>query len=264
MATPALQDELLAVAQNAAAQAVELIHENRPSQLVRQTKSSTTDEVTQMDRASETLIRAIIERARPADSVIGEEGDPLEGTTDVTWWIDPIDGTTNYVYDYPGYAVSIAAQVGDEMYAGVVADPTHRRTYSAALARGSYCNGEPIHLPAETPELPKTLVATGFGYDPLDRAAQGEAVGKLLPQIRDIRRLGAAAPDLCLVASGRVDAYYERGLAMWDLAAGLLIASEAGAASGAIDGGPAKPDSVLVAHPTRFEELQILLNDVGA
>ncbi len=261
---PTLGRELLSVATKAAAAATELIFSNRPDHLERTNKSSPTDEVTQMDRASERLIREIIARDRPHDSVVGEEGDQLVGTSDVTWLIDPIDGTTNYVYDHPGYAVSIAALLDDRAVAGVVSDPTHARTYSAIAGGGSFCNGRPLQLPDESPEIARTLVATGFSYDPAVRAIQGKAVGKLLPVVRDIRRMGAAAVDLCSVASGRVDAYYERDLAPWDIAAGLLIAEEAGARSGAMDHGEARSDSVLVAHPDRFDELRELLKRIGA
>lgn len=238
--------------------------DNRPDHLERTNKSSPTDEVTQMDRASERLIREVIAHDRPFDSVIGEEDDPLVGTSDVTWLIDPIDGTTNYVYDHPGYAVSIAALLGERAIAGVVSDPTHTRTYSAIAGEGSFCNGRQLRLPDESPDIARTLVATGFNYDPAVRTIQGRAVAELIPVVRDIRRMGAAAVDLCSVASGRVDAYYEKGLSPWDLAAGLLIAAEAGARTGAMDHGEARADSVLVAHPDRFDELRELLQRIGA
>lgn len=271
---PDLPGELLAVALAAAEAATELIVQRRPLSLDRSNKSSLTDEVTQMDRASEALISDVIRRHRPDDSIVGEEDDPRPGTSDITWVVDPIDGTTNYIYDHPGFAVSIAACVsaGGEAnwmapggtLAAVVSDPTHSRTYSATLGGGATCDGVPLSLGPTSPELQRTLVATGFGYDPALRAIQGATVARILPRIRDIRRMGAAAVDLCSVASGRVDAYYERNLAPWDLAAGLLIATEAGAVASSIEGGPPGSDSILVAHPDRLAELQQLLAEAGA
>lgn len=261
----ALLDELAEIAHEAARAAVQLIHDERPERLEVRRKSSATDMVTEMDTASEHVIRAVIAARRPDDRVIGEEGGEQAGgsPSDVTWWVDPIDGTTNYVYDHPGYNVSIAAEIEGVTVVGVVADPTHARTYSAVLGRGAHCDDRRITVNDPVP-LAEQLVATGFGYDPQRRAAQGRVVAELLPRVRDIRRMGAAALDLCSVASGRVDAYYERGLSMWDLAAGALIATEAGARAGSIDAGPLVPASVLVAHPDSFEQLSALLVQLGA
>jgi myo-inositol-1(or 4)-monophosphatase len=223
-----------------------------------------------MDRASEALIRSIVLSHRPGDEIVGEEGGDEEGdgTTGVTWWVDPIDGTTNYVYDHPGYAVSIAAAVDGVTVAGVVADPTHDRTYHARLGAGAVCSPgrgpDRVLRLGPPPPLERALVATGFGYRAERRAAQGRVVAELLPRVRDIRRMGAAAVDLCSVAAGRVDAFYETGLSMWDLAAGELVAAEAGARLGAIEGGPARPGSVLAAHPDLFGPLQELLVSLGA
>ncbi len=266
-----LSEELLRVALRASSAAVELIHDRRPAHLSIDNKSTSTDMVTEMDRASEHLIRSIIAEHRPRDVVVGEEGGEIapevgSGMTDgsgVTWWVDPIDGTTNYVYDHPGYNVSIAAGTSAGTLVAVVADPTHGRTYSARAGHGARCDDRPLRLGPAAP-LDHTLVATGFAYDPARRGRQGAVVAQLLPQVRDIRRMGAAALDLCSVAAGRVDAYYEVGLSVWDLAAGALIAEEAGARLGAIDGGPVEPASVLVAHPDRFDELQALLSGLGA
>ncbi|MFN7151803.1 MAG: inositol monophosphatase family protein, partial [Microthrixaceae bacterium] len=215
-ADDALSQELLQVALRAAAAAVELIHDRRPAQLSIDNKSTATDMVTEMDRASEQLIRSIIAEERPHDVVVGEEGGevaPEDGSgaadgSGVTWWVDPIDGTTNYVYDHPGYNVSIAAGTSTGTLVGVVADPTHGRVYSARAGHGARCDDRPLRLGAAAP-LSHTLVATGFAYDPARRGRQGAVVAELLPQVRDIRRMGAAALDLCSVASGRVDAYYE-------------------------------------------------------
>ncbi|MCP4436812.1 MAG: inositol monophosphatase [Actinomycetia bacterium] len=260
---PDLTAELLDVALQAASAAAELVHGSRPADLTVETKSSATDHVTNMDRSSEALVRRIIQRRRPADAVIGEEDGGTATDTGVTWWVDPIDGTTNYVYDHPGYAVSVAAWVDGQPVAAVVEDPTHGRTYSASRDMGAFCNGERLQLGAPPP-LSQMLVATGFGYDPARRSNQGQVVASILADIRDIRRMGAAAVDLCSVAAGRVDAYYEVGLSWWDLAGGLLVAMEAGAAVEAIEGGPPRPGSVLACHPDRTAELRDLLLTAGA
>jgi myo-inositol-1(or 4)-monophosphatase len=264
----ALLDELLEVAGLAADAAVELIHTNRPAEFAVDRKTTPTDMVTEMDTASEALIRSVILGRRPGDVIVGEEGGEVGGggpsdAQQVRWLVDPIDGTTNYVYDHPGYNVSIAATLGGRTVAAVVADPTHARTYRAALGRGAWCNERRLHLGDAAP-LDRALVATGFAYDPARRARQGAVLAGLIARIRDVRRMGAAALDLCSVAAGRVDAYYEAGLGPWDLAAGALVAEEAGARTGTLDGGPLRPESVLVAHPDRFEELRDLLVELGA
>jgi myo-inositol-1(or 4)-monophosphatase len=267
---PDPERSLLDVAMQAARAAVEVIHDNRPDTLRVATKSSATDHVTHMDLASEDVIRDVIARSRRHDAVLGEEHGGEIDPDRVTWVVDPIDGTTNYLYDHPGYAVSIAAWAGDAPVVGVVADPTHSRTYWAARGSGSHCrangpgSGDDLRLSiADPPPLDEMLVATGFGYDRKMRGLQGSVVASLLPRIRDVRRMGAAALDLCSVAAGRVEAYYEVGLSIWDLAAGWLVATEAGAAVEAIEGGPPRPGSVLVAHPERIGELRALLMDCG-
>jgi len=268
---PPTASELLDIALRAADAAVELLRD-RPGALEVTTKSSSTDLVTQMDRASEAKIRSTIAETRPDDVVVGEEMGGAEtgsgaarGASPVTWWVDPIDGTTNYVYDHPGWNVSIAAAVGGTVVAGVVADPTHGRTYRATLGGGATCDDRPGPLRlAEPPVLGHALVATGFSYAPDQRHRQGLVVAEMLPRVRDIRRMGAAALDLCSVASGRVDAFFEAGLSTWDFAAGALIAQEAGARVGSIDGGPVRPGSVLAAHPVLFDQMVDLLREIGA
>jgi myo-inositol-1(or 4)-monophosphatase len=259
--------ELLALALRAASAAVELVHRNRPADLGVAAKSTATDLVTRMDTASEALIREILLGGRPQDTVVGEEGDDTVGTSGVTWWVDPIDGTTNYVYDHPGYAVSIAGEHDGRTVAGVVADPTHHRTYGAVRGAGAWCGPGDGTDPAgrqrlrlgAAPPLEQALVATGFSYDAATRARQGAVAAGLLPRVRDLRRMGAAALDLCSVGAGRVDAYYEEGLSPWDMAAGVLVAEEAGARLGAVDGGDVRAGSVLAAHPDLFEPLRDLL-----
>lgn len=202
------------------------------------TKSSLADVVTAADGAAERLITAALRAARPNDGILGEEGASIEGNSGITWVVDPIDGTVNYLYDLPGYAVSIAATVEDgaagtmadgrRAVAGAVYVPTLDELFEAYEGGGARLNGRTLHM-QEAPELALSLIATGFGYTAERRAEQAEILRHVLPQVRDIRRLGAAAADLCNLAAGRIDAYYERGLQPWDYAAGVLIARESGA-----------------------------------
>ncbi len=256
--------DILGLARRLAADARELLLEGlrRPA-LETRTKSSATDLVTEADRASERLIVAGIEAARPGDGVRSEEGASAAAESGYRWLIDPIDGTTNYVYGHPGFAISIAVEREGEVVVGVVDDPLHGDVFTAIRGRGAHRNEEPIAT-SEATELAQALVATGFGYDPARRRAQAEVVVRLIGEVRDIRRMGAAAVDLCSVACGRVDAYYERGLNDWDLAAGALIALEAGAKVGAIAAERPLPDSLVAAPPALYEPLRKLLVAAGA
>lgn len=261
--------ELCELALDAATRAAELITAGRPSALRIDQKSTHTDSVTQMDLAAEALIRSVIDAERPGDQFLGEESatKPLRPRAgEVTWIVDPIDGTTNYIYDLPGYNISIAAAIGDQVVAAVVADPSHNRVYRAQLGAGAFCNDMRLELPASRPDLTldTALIATGFGYSAEMRARQGTVVAALLPRIRDIRRFGAAALDLCHVASGRVDGYFEVNLGPWDLAAGALIATEAGAVVAALTDHLPLPQSVIAAHPTVFDELKAALVGLDA
>lgn len=199
------------------------------------TKSTRTDPVTVADTESEQLIRELLAGVRPDDAILGEEeGGAAEISPGVRWVVDPIDGTVNFLYGVPAYAVSVAAQVDGVSVAGAVVDVAREVTYAAARGTGAWCwepgAGEPRRLRANPiDDVALALVATGFAYTPGRRRAQGALIGRLLPQIRDVRRMGAAALDLCMVASGAVDAHVEHGLAPWDWAAGGLIAAEAGA-----------------------------------
>ena len=192
------------------------------------TKSSRTDMVTEMDLASEASIVAGLRRARPHDAILGEEGAASEGTTGVRWVIDPLDGTTNYLYGFPSFAVSIAAERDGDTVVGVVHDPLHVETFTAVAGRGARRNGQPLRVGGAT-DLGTSLVGTGFAYQAGRRALQAAVLTTVLPAVRDVRRAGAAALDLCWVACGRLDAFYEQGLAPWDRAAGALVAAEAGA-----------------------------------
>ncbi len=248
--------ELRELASGLAVEAGELIESMRSEvDMAGDTKSSATDVVTAADKASEAFIMERLLAARPDDSILGEEGGDVHGTSGVRWLIDPIDGTTNYVYDIPAYSVSIGAEFDDEMIAGVVYEPKSNTCYEASIGSGAFRNGEPITCNAKA-ELATALVATGFGYSPERRAGQAEVLVSLLPDVRDIRRFGSAALDLCAVADGRVDAYYEKGLNPWDLAAGWLIATEAGAIAGDLRDGPPSPEFVLAGGPALFELLR--------
>lgn len=236
------------------------------------TKSTETDVVTYADRAAERLITAALLEARPDDGLLGEEGASRESKTGITWVIDPIDGTVNYLYNIPMYAVSIAATVEDPKafsdgrrpIAGAVNNPATGQLYHAWEGGGAYLNNEPIQVSSPR-DLALSLVATGFGYTAERRAEQAAVVAELLPRVRDIRRIGAAAYDLCQLAAGSLDAFYERGLNPWDFAAGALIAQEAGArVLGGEPGALPGQEMLLLAPPGLAEELQQFLMEHSA
>lgn len=229
---------------------------------VMHTKSSPTDVVTAMDTASERLLRTTLLGARPDDGFLGEEGSDDVGTSGVRWVVDPIDGTVNYLYDIPQYAVSIAAELDGEVVVGVVHNPVSGETFTALRGGGAWLNGDAIRISAQT-ELSLALVGTGFGYSAERRARQAEVAAALLPLVRDIRRFGSAALDLCFLACGRYDAYYEQGLNPWDLAAGGLVASEAGAQLGGAHGAPAGSPLVIAASPALFDALHELVAELA-
>jgi myo-inositol-1(or 4)-monophosphatase len=260
----AAPEQLLALATDVATRAARLLVEAQGRERTSvATKSSRTDMVTEMDRASEQLIARELLTARPADGIVGEEGSARVGTSGLRWVVDPIDGTTNYLYGFPGWSVSIAAEDDEGVVAGVVVDPSHRDVFSATRGGGARRNGEPIRCSAQT-VLAETLVATGFNYQADQRRRQAEILVALLPQVRDIRRMGSASLDLCSVACGRVDAYYERGVSWWDIAAGSLIAAEAGAVVFSLDDGPVTGDSVMASAPGVAASLRELLHSLCA
>ena len=255
---------LLQLATSTAAEAASLIVEglSRARSMV-DTKTTGTDMVTEMDRASEALILGRLTDARPDDAVLGEEGTDRVGTTGVRWIVDPIDGTTNYLYGHAGFAVSIAAEIDGVITVGVVHDPLHGEVFTAIRGAGAHRNGTSIAASSET-ELARALVATGFSYEADRRRRQAAVLGQIIGSVRDIRRMGAASVDLCSVACGRVDAYYERGLQPWDHAAGALIATEAGARVENLRGGAPEFDFCLAAPPAIFDALRGLLIDADA
>lgn len=264
MVDPADADALCALAEEAARAAGALLLEHLDQ--VRtdvQTKSSGTDMVSEVDRAAEALIVEHLLGTRPDDGMVGEEGTNRTGSSGVQWIVDPLDGTTNYLYGLAGFGVSIAAEADGEVVAGVVLDVVRDELFAAVRGAGATKDGRPIQTsPAR--HLATALVATGFSYDSDRRARQASALVAVLPRVRDIRRFGAAAVDLCSVACGRVDAYFERGLAPWDLAAGGLIAAEAGAVVTDFHGGPARAGSVVAAAPGIAADLLELLVTAGA
>jgi myo-inositol-1(or 4)-monophosphatase len=221
-------------------------------------KSSATDLVTAADHASEALVRSMLATHRPDDAILGEEGGATAGTSGCTWVVDPLDGTTNYVYDFPAWAVSIAVVDATGGLAGAVHDPLRSTTYSAARGLGAFVDEEPIRRRASGP-LAEALVGTGFAYSAAVRGVQARLLPTVLPEVRDIRRAGSAALDLCFLATGRLDAYYEAGLKPWDSAAGLLVAAESGCASAELDGIVAGERTLVAAPPELLEELVALL-----
>jgi myo-inositol-1(or 4)-monophosphatase len=226
-------------------------------------KSTATDLVTEMDQWAEAHITEALLAARPDDSVLGEEGVDHVGTSGVSWSIDPIDGTINFIHGLPSFCVSIAAVVEGLSVAGVVASPLHREVFTAALGSGAFCNDEPIAC-ATPLSLARSVVGTGFGYDPARRRRQAEVLVRVIDQIADVRRSGSAALDLCRVACGRLDAYWEVGLNPWDLAAGSLIATEAGARCEGFDGGPPDHRGTICAPENTFGAFAALLHEADA
>ncbi|MFJ5211171.1 inositol monophosphatase family protein [Streptomyces nigra] len=267
--TDAPPSDLLALAREAARRAGDLLRDGRPADLaVAATKSSPIDVVTEMDIAAEKLITDVISGRRPQDGFLGEEGAATEGTSGVRWVIDPLDGTVNYLYGLPTWSVSIAAERDGETVAGVVAAPMRGETYYAVRGGGACATGpwegERRLACRPTAPLDQALVSTGFNYVSEVRTHQAEVARRLIPLLRDIRRSGSAAIDLCDLAAGRLDGYYERGLNAWDVAAGDLIAREAGAVTGGRPGERPSRDLTVAATPGVFEPLQRLLEDFGA
>jgi myo-inositol-1(or 4)-monophosphatase len=250
--------ELIDIATKAAHEAGSLVSSAQNGALELTTKSSPTDFVTQVDCASERLIREIILTARPEDGMVGEEGTQRPSRSGVSWLVDPIDGTTNYLRGLPNYSISIAARRAGRTVAGVVYDPTLDETFSATQGQGAARNGQPISCSRAV--FAGAIIGTGFSYSSPERARQAEVLRALLPAIGDIRRPGSAAISLCWVACGRLDAFYEVGLKPWDFAAGALIAAEAGAdvEETGLAGRPGP--LVIVSAPSLTARLRSMLN----
>lgn len=248
----------LALATELAREAGALALRMRRGVTVLDPKSSPTDVVTAADHAVEELLVTALAAARPEDGLLGEEGGASVGTSGVRWVVDPIDGTVNYLYGIPQWAVSIGVEDDEGAAVGVVFDPAKDELWQAVRGQGATLNGVPLRCSAVT-ELGQALVGTGFGYDARRRAAQSRVLPDLLPRVRDIRRLGSGALDLCSVAAGRLDAYYEQGLSPWDLCAGGLVARESGALVTGLRGREAGYDLVLAAGPGVHGALHDLL-----
>jgi myo-inositol-1(or 4)-monophosphatase len=277
------EGELLDVAHRAArAAAGELLPRWRKVHQV-STKSTATDPVTEADVAAEKAIRHLLARERPLDAILGEEGGDTPGAgvgkggarpSGLRWVVDPLDGTVNYMYGLPNFSVSVAVENSDETLAGVVLDPLTGSWYGATrngpalfFPTGARSTGGEVIGRSDCPDLSQALVATGFAYDAAVRRAQGAIVARLLPRVRDIRRAGSAALDMAWTGAGHLDAYYERGVKAWDIAAGALICTCAGlevrrlAAIAATDGSPELPEGVIVAAPELIDELEALITN---
>jgi myo-inositol-1(or 4)-monophosphatase len=218
-------------------------------------KSSPTDLVSEADHAAERLIRERLASARPGDGFLGEEGGDEVGTTGLRWVVDPLDGTINFLFRIPQWAVSIACEDASGTLAGVIYDPMRDELWSAERGGAALLDGRPISASTRT-DLATSLIATGFGYDAEIQRYQAEVVARLLPSVRDIRRLGSAALDLAWTAAGRYDAYFERGLNHWDLAAGELLCTRAGLAVRELEARPPAGTGVLVAPEALVDPLE--------
>lgn len=261
-----LLSDLLARARSAATAAANLLL-SPPADLGVQAKSTPTDAVTVMDKRSEQLLVSLLLDGRESDAILGEEGSDRPGTSGFRWVIDPIDGTVNYLYGLPGWSVAVGLEYDGVPIVGVVAVPTYGTTYFGARGMGSFRErgGQVQRVqPSQVTELAMSLTATGFGYAAERRAFQAEVLQTILPRIRDIRRAGSAAVDICWVADGSVDAFYEKGLNPWDFTASSVIASEAGVVLAGLDGREPNPDLTIAANPVLFAQFHDALKALGA
>jgi myo-inositol-1(or 4)-monophosphatase len=265
----AANNDLLDLATRIALEAGALAKQRRSEGVsVAASKSSSVDIVTEADRETEALIRRLIAEERPDDGFFGEESDASSSSSGLHWIVDPIDGTVNFLYGLPHYAVSIAVVEGEPdpltwtARAGAVFNPASGELFTATNGGGAFLGTEQIHV-APAVELSQALIATGFAYDSAMRGRQGAVVARLLPQVRDIRRYGTASLDLCFVAAGRMNAYFERTLSPWDHAAGALIAREAGARVSGLAGAAPSKEFIIAAEPTVADRLEELLLTLG-
>jgi myo-inositol-1(or 4)-monophosphatase len=249
------RDELLAVAVTAARAAGAVLLERYPHAARGvETKSSPTDLVSEADLAAERAVRQILADRRPDDGLLGEEGSDVAGSTGLRWVVDPLDGTVNYLFGIPQWCVSIAC----EGEIGVILDPLRDELFTVRNGQEALLDGEPLR-PSRRHDLGTALVATGFGYRSEVRASQAAVAARLLPQIRDIRRMGSAALDLAWTAAGRYDAFYEYGLNPWDLAAGALLCASAGLEVRHLAPLPATGPGILVAPASLVDELAAIV-----
>jgi myo-inositol-1(or 4)-monophosphatase len=247
----------LELAERAARAAGEVLlsYYGRPPEGV-ESKSSATDLVSDADREAERAIRELLEAERPQDGLVAEEGSRADAASGRRWVVDPLDGTINFLYGFPAWAVSVALEDADGALLGVVHSPIHGETFRAVRGGGAFLGDRKLRVGPARP-LEQALVATGFSYEPDRRAVQAEVIGELLPRARDIRRAGAAALDLAWVAAGRVDAFFERGLHHWDWAAGRLLVEEAGGTIATLDGD--WPGMIAASNDELLAELRALV-----
>jgi myo-inositol-1(or 4)-monophosphatase len=263
-------DGLLDLARDIAVRAAEFaLDARRAGVSVAATKSTPTDVVTAADRDTEALIRSFILDARPDDGIVGEEDAEHIGTSGIDWVVDPIDGTVNFLYGIPAWAVSIAVvegagggDVGGTTLAGVVINPVTGELFEASAGGGARLAGRELAVNTDVP-LASALIGTGFSYAAERRHEQAAVLLELITKVRDIRRIGSAALDLCALAAGRLDGYYERGLNAWDHSAGALVAREAGARIGGPHGGRENRELLVAAAPELYEELTAALRTAG-
>lgn len=255
-------EEILRLAVELAMAAAEVHADGRRVLLRVDEKGSPFNLVTDIDREAERVIGDGIVRARPDDEILGEEGTARPGSSGVRWIVDPLDGTTNYVYGYAAHSVSIGVEIDGEPAVGVVLDTGRDVVYTGVRGGRASANGEPIRV-NRNDDVATAMVATGFSFDPAVRVGQAETLARLIVRVRDVRRSGAASIDLCALATGAVDAYYEGGLAPWDVAGGLVVAQAAGATvlRSRADGYPGV--SVIGANPRLLRPLTSLLADAG-
>jgi myo-inositol-1(or 4)-monophosphatase len=256
--------ELLGLAVDLAHRAGTIVRDGREGELAVAAKSTPTDPVTEVDRASERFLVEELHARRPADAVLSEEGADRKGSTGIRWLLDPIDGTVNFLYGVPQYAVSVAAERDGETLVGCVHNPVSGETFMAVRGAGAWLGSRRLTGTGPASSLDAALLGTGFSYDAARRAAQGRVLSGVLPRVGNLRRLGAASLDLCFVAAGRLDAYYEQALAPWDMAAGLLVAREAGAVVSGLHGRPPSDRIAVAASPAVAGELIALLEELGA
>ena len=256
-------DELHALAVELAREASRIHLDGLAGALEVTTKSAPHDFVSDVDRRAEARIVSLIAVARPDDAVLGEEGTVHEGGSGLRWVVDPLDGTANYVYGYPAFCSSIAVEKGGETIAAAVSESLTGLVFSAMLGRGAWCDGRPLRV-RPSAALPAALVATGFSYDAGQRRRQGQVMAHLLERVGDIRRGGSAALDLCRLAAGQVDAYFELDLSPWDYAGGCLIAREAGARVLELPAAHGKGPAIVAAGPALIEPFVELLREAGA
>jgi myo-inositol-1(or 4)-monophosphatase len=247
-----------------AVRAAVLVHQSRALEdLCIESKSDATDLVTRIDREAETALVRVITGARPFDSIISEEGASRSGSSGVTWVLDPLDGTANLVHGYPHYAVAVGVLVNGKRCLGVVLDSSDGRLYVGVSGRGASCEGASIASNRQS-ELRAALIGTGFLPNPAVRVQQAEILKSVLPRVLDIRRTGSPALDLCSVAAGRLDAYYEFGLGAWDITAGAVIAEAAGAHVVEISGEPLPSPLLIAGSETLVASLLELLKSALA